>query len=388
MRKCIPISVFPSGALMLHDSREKFLLKYDLQVLCILLSVRTALRTYDIPSNLDHTSILNMFIYNEVLGLHISTTPLLISSRVLKAAEEIDPRLKLQWDEHGFVCGVSLDIATRLTKALGIKVLSVREFMHLVHRHPQLQSEHFAEWLADTYQLQETVRNPAADTNPIILHQKSSSAHLISSDGSVRIPISRPGWFHLSDIGEDGLPSKLSSLSQSGHWKFWSPESTDHTLGALRGFVSSSGTCSLDLGIPAIAKHPKIMIREVYEKVLPLVTSPLIKTWPIYKQLVDTRDCNTLAKFLDEHDLNSIRIIEPEDHLASHRINEQLIDMKGKKRLLGGSSEDLIIINKDHLLSMLRNSPDDGTIFVMGHEHPDADSIVSAIFEAVRRSLV
>jgi hypothetical protein len=329
-----------------------------------------------------------MFIYDEALRLHISTNPLLISSRVWKAARNIDPNLRVQWDEHAFVCVISHDVATKLTKALGVKMLNVKDFMQLAHRHPQLQSEHFAERLSDTYQLREFVDVQASHAVPTILHQDPSSFGLLSSSASLKMLIARPGWIHLDDIGNDGLPKKLCSLNQSGHWKFWSPESTQHALGALRGFVSSSGTCSLDLRIPNIARHPKIMIREVYEKVIAPDPSPLVDLWPIYERLTRSKDCDTLRGFLDGLDLDRIMIEESEDEFTGHREQERLIDMRGKKRIMNRDTKDLMIINKDHLLDTLRLAPGDGTCFVMGHRHPDADSIVSSIFEAVRRCLV
>lgn len=232
-----------------------------------------------------------MFIYDDVLRLYISTRPLLISSRVLKAAKTIDPEPRLRWDDHGFVCGVSHDLARKLSEALSIRMLNVREFMQLAQRHPELQSEEFSEWLSDTYEIELEGRNklPTSKQTPTLLHQYPSGSHLVSSTCSTKIPIARPGWFHLNDIGEDGIPIKPSSSNQPDHWKFWSPESTQHILGAMRGFVSSSGTCSLDLGIPTTAMHSKIMIREIYEKPIAPRASVIDSLWPTYEDLIHSR---------------------------------------------------------------------------------------------------
>lgn len=47
-------------------------------------------------------------------------------------------------------------------------------------------------------------------------------------------------------------------------WKFWTLGHHEFTAAAVRSFVTSSGTCSLDLGIPDFAQHPNFMIRECY----------------------------------------------------------------------------------------------------------------------------
>lgn len=92
-----------------------------------------------------------MYLFDDVFKLYINTSPLLISGRVLKAAQTINPNLRLEWDEDGFVCAVSHDLAQKLTARLGIKMLTVEEYMELARRHPCMKSKDFAEWLADTF---------------------------------------------------------------------------------------------------------------------------------------------------------------------------------------------------------------------------------------------
>lgn len=218
-----------------------------------------------------------MYIYDKILGCHISTEPLVVSNRVLKAAIDIDPELRLEWDERGFICSVSHDLATKLTAPLGIRMLSVRDFMHLSQRIPKVRSQDFSKWLSDSYCIntKEKVFDVSSKVSRLYQKPSFSASTLVSDNNEIEIPTARPGWFSLSQIGDNGLTMKLSLLNEPDHWKFWSPESADFICGAMRSFVTSSGTCSLDLEIPVFAKHPKIMIRECYDHVTPPSFSPL-----------------------------------------------------------------------------------------------------------------
>ncbi|KUJ24631.1 DHH phosphoesterase [Mollisia scopiformis] len=287
-----------------------------------------------------------MYIYDEILRIYINTSPLMVSIRVLQAVRDIDPPVQLSWDDHGFVCGVSHDVAMQLTKELGMRMLWVHEFMQLAHQHHRVALRY--------------------------LH------------------LAQPGWFNLDEIDHDGLPTTLSPTNQPGLWKFWSPESTEHVCGAVRSFVTSSGTCSLDLGIPIFAKHPKIMLRECYEKLEPPVPSPLCTIWPKYEKLIHLRDTLSLQRFLKELDISkiSISIEDYQDDFLYNRGKERLIDLIDKRRLLEREATNLEIIHEAQLLSMLCSPPDDQAFFVIGHARPDADSVVSSVFEAMRRHLV
>jgi hypothetical protein len=150
----------------------------------------------------------------------------------------------LSWDKNGFINKIPYDEATRLCSELGSVILSVKEFMNLAKREPRVASSDFAEWLNDTF----------------VLFQ---DGRMVNSNGStLNVPVSRPGWFYLDSIGADGLPTAISALPEPGKWKFWTQNDSSFSAAAVRSFVTSSGTCSLDLGIPPFARHPNLMIRE------------------------------------------------------------------------------------------------------------------------------
>lgn len=64
------------------------------------------------------------------------------------------------------------------------------------------------------------------------------------------------------------------------------------------------------------------------------------------------------------------------------------IDLIGKKRLYSGNFKYLRIIDKMAICQAVSAPRGNETTLVTGHDWPDADSIVSAVFEATRRSIL
>ena len=309
-----------------------------------------------------------MFFYDEILQLHINLSPLLISSRVLKAARNTG--VQLTWNSKGEICGVSYADKEALSRDLGITNLSVRDFMALVCREPKVASSEFAEWLIDRYTLSET--RQCFD----------------SQNKFVEMPISRPAWFRLEDVDDRGLPRRTSSSYSPGLWKFWSPGDIGFTSAAMRSFVTSSGTCSLDLGIPTFAKHPMIMIRECYQAREPEITSPIHSIWNEYECLTQKKDDVAIREFFASLQVKEQDVGSTFNEFVNNKEKEMWYDLAGKKRLLAEDFAGLLKIDESIIGKCLSAEPDESTTFVTGHAHPDADAIVSAIFEAVRRSLL
>ncbi|KAK4631626.1 hypothetical protein CLAFUW4_03785 [Fulvia fulva] len=88
-----------------------------------------------------------MFFYDQQLDLWINDSPLLISSKVQKAAQAFGH--EVQWNSKGHVCGLGHAVSLRLAEKLGSITLSVQQFMHLARRQPRVASDEFAEWLKD-----------------------------------------------------------------------------------------------------------------------------------------------------------------------------------------------------------------------------------------------
>jgi hypothetical protein len=169
----------------------------------------------DLPENKSQSR----FFYDDVLGLHVSVSPLLVSDRVLQAANELGLSEILQWDENGLICGISHTSATKLAQHLGIRMLNIQEFMGLAQRRPEVASPKFAEWLSDTFAICSNGQAVQVTDNPALLdfNDDELGRMLRSRDRHWNIPVARPGWFALDDVGPTGLPTKLSSASIMGH---------------------------------------------------------------------------------------------------------------------------------------------------------------------------
>ncbi|PMD46006.1 hypothetical protein L207DRAFT_576886 [Hyaloscypha variabilis F] len=311
-----------------------------------------------------------MAFYDETLGLYIYTTPLTVSSQVLEAADELG--ITLKWDSKGYVCRISHEAAMGLSKKLGLETLSVSQFMDLASRRPEVASPNFAEWLSDTYTI---------DSNGVCYDH---------SGDIVDLPRGRPGWFLLEDVNKEGYPIKINDQNSLGLWKYWSPNIIDPGVkcGAMRSFVTSSGTCSLDLGIPADARHLMVMIRGCYPALKAKDVSPIESIWNDYLSVTGRKDEAEIRRFITSQNIESLALGSNFNKLLNERDQERGFDLLGKKRILLGNYEGLQTITISDIHEILSGKPAKSTTYVVGHEHPDADSVVSSIFEALRRNLI
>lgn len=279
--------------------------------------------------------------------------------------------MNVKWNSKGHIYGLSYDDACALAASLGSMMLSVRDFMHLAVREPRVASPHFAEWLSGTYELSKTGET------------------LDHNGNNVDTPVSRPGWFNLSDIGGCGNPRKRVSSNEEGLWKFWTPGSSEWKSAAVRSYVTSSGTCSLDLGIPTFAKHPMMMLRECYPAKRSIPVSPINKIWHQYEAVTHSKDNKKIRDFLTS--IDSPSLVQQTDGLESflmEKEQEMAVDILGKRTLLLGQFSHLKKLSKADMMSTLKRTTQEATTMVIGHPHPDADSIVTAVYEATRRVLV
>lgn len=309
-----------------------------------------------------------MFFYDSTLQLYINDEPLLVSSKILGAAKRAG--VTLSWNEHGFINKIPFSDVKALSSELGSVMLTIREFMNLAKREPRVASRDFAEWLDDTFTL-------------------STDNRMIDANGDIfNVPAMRPGWFDLDSIDEDGLPTAMTSLPAVGKWKFWSQNDHSFTAAAVRSFVTSSGTCSLDLGIPSFARHPNFMVRECYRTVPPVNDNPLDRIWTEYEAVTFSRNDEDIGGFFRSLDMEGISQSHEElDGFIFEKNNERLTDLVGKKRLIEENFDNLRAITIEDISQALSILADAETTYVIGHEHPDADSIVSSVFEATRRQL-
>lgn len=100
------------------------------------------------------------------------------------------------------------------------------------------------------------------------------------------------------------------------------------------------------------------------------------------------RNGTALRQFFNTLDLNGIAVRQHQDPFLAHVDCERRADLLGKKLLFDQGDREVSIITKQMLENVLSRAPDNRTTFVLGHSRPDADAIVSSVFEAVRWSRV
>lgn len=384
----------------------------------------------------------NEFFFSPSLGQYVSRKPLSVDDRVVSAAEKLG--IHLSWDDKGRICDISLVDAKNLMTALGSSLLSPSEYWKTLNdaQHAKdhlmlksMQSNEFAEWLdvafkRDTNGLVQMIEHPDFINGELEYDNPNWT--------TINQPCGRPGWFNPA-LGVDpktAMPnfvkeeSSKNTLDWTGQtWKYWSTFRTDRSVGAIRGYVISSGTPSFDCDIPWTAHQDALMIREVRSEEL---------TRPLSKDLVDLADSiykyyeTTLAmkageknnqaqedffskrEFIFQFIRDNFAELNSTDHSSAFKIKEQLIDALGAIRLEGETIGDIDTLNTCKEISSLicgqnkqfrwsellefvktryesidkARSTGKPIIFVMGHENPDTDTVIASLFEAYRNSLI
>ena len=116
--------------------------------------------------------------------------------------------------------------------------------------------------------------------------------------------------------------------------------------------------------------------------------SPLDSIWSRYVTAIAKGENKELQEgiTLETLDLAGLKLNKNSTPLIDYK--EIAADVLGKNRLLGGYFDGFHILTVRDICQTLSKIPDPQTTYVVGHQNPDADSIVSAIFEAVRRNYV
>ena len=362
------------------------------------------------------------FFYSPSTKLYIARKPLKIDSRVLRAAEKA--KTKLNWNDEGRINSMNFDSCKKLLSALGSIMLSPIEYWGAFNDAKklndkdminELMSNKYSEWLDRVY-LRE---------GNFIDHAKIIDKYQYSGKKQKSIyPEGRPGWFNPEgNINKDGIPIRVEANREkfATSWKYWSPYNSVTQLDALapiRGYVTSVGKPSWDLGIPVDSRQPLLMIRECRKKPLEMPVkeeimanaNSMIKEFKnlesqgkfeeIYKNIGD------YFRFIKNHGA----LFKKSKEISIYKIREGLIDILGFLKVLSFSKKEI----KEELLSCInlvsetakgnyselkefikncRQSLKDalekkrGIVFVMGHKNPDTDTAISSVFEAWRNHL-
>lgn len=353
------------------------------------------------------------YFYSKSTGLWVAREPLKIDARVIKAAAECN--IQLSWDEEGRINYISNRQGLSLLKQLGATMLTLIDYW-LVLRDAkeeddermigELQSDKYTEWL-----------NTLVEEKEYLVINGTKIA--------VQMPFGHPGWFNHEDIDfKTGLPNKveLNREKHSAVWKYWSFCDYSYVAAAVRGWVTSVGKPSLDLGIPADAVYPVLILRECRKELLQPSVAPRIleqveRLISDYETLREKNaydkiyaGCSSFLEVISEHGSK----FQKSREMAIYKIREKLSEILGILRIVAKTREDAATIRqidrtakkfldretklKDRDFTLfVQNSRERlkkavsgyrPIIFVMGHKNPDTDTVVSALAESYRNHCI
>lgn len=299
------------------------------------------------------------WIYSRKLKLYVSLDPLKAESNVINIAK--NNNIKIEWDDYGNVINIDYDDSKKLVELLGGVMLSPNEYFtfynELVDNKKEdllskFVSNQFAEVLDRVY-----LRDGSYIDHPIIKSQYEYDGERKYEE----ILTGRPGWIFPSDISTStGHPTIVRKKSKDSNLiKYWSPDlsvTKRSACFAIRGYVTSVNSISLDLGIPVDSKQPKQMIRLCYKK----KPKSLLSENEIRKK--EENKCFN----------NGLKLIEKGTF--------------GNKKLKYEDFKKYILSIKDLLDDAIKKGKQ--IFFVMGHRNPDSDTVVTSVLESYRLHLL
>lgn len=378
----------------------------------------------------------NKYYYSKTLGLYISLEPLKVNNKLLNIGKKIG--VEISWNDDGMINFINYPDAKKILKELGSYMLSPNEYWQVINDAKEenrndvieaLTSKKYVEWL-DVVYIKNSDNRVFAYEKPDIIEEQNN-IRFKGNPINLEVKEGRPGWFDYTENKDiNGLPDKIyNSYMQINNkkygWKYWSINQIDSYVSAIRGYVLSSGTPSLDLDIPIIAKQPVLTVRECKREIDFIEIDSEMNFF--YEELEkDLRDINCkesgernrekleqfylkMSKKLFEVDKKILKA------LSSYKLkDEKLINCIGVLKVFAIDKGDLKILNalnklccylygssteismkdieryiigiRDEFKNAIHNGKE--VIFVMGHENPDTDTVISCIFEGYRNKQI
>ncbi|MBI4614903.1 MAG: DHH family phosphoesterase [Planctomycetes bacterium] len=383
---------------------------------------------YDFDGSLKMSDVVEDFFHSPSTGLYVFRHPLVVDSRVLAAADSIE--VKVEASPEKWLVNVPLADALRLLERLGGTALSLPEYFRVRRDAIQagdrdmlasLESDQFIEMLATVFLRDRTM-----------IHHPRAGGRLEfrGEEIPVRTPEGRYGWVHPDDFDlATGLPVRVARVRDvtDDTIKYWDTHTDIGRAGALmavRGFVTSVGKISCDLGFPADAVSEKLTIREcrrsrpegvLDERVLEEARSVLgryyaaVRDRSLYARVPEWHE--SLLWFVERHRA----LLSTAGDVAAQVLKEDLRDALGIFWCRALADGELALAGRIHAaagaFSGLCGAPIDkgsfshfvagrrealrraireraSIVFVLGHDNPDTDAIVSALAEAFRQHLL
>ncbi|MFH1036662.1 MAG: DHH family phosphoesterase [Patescibacteria group bacterium] len=365
------------------------------------------------------------YFYSKSTGLYVAREPLRTDARVIKAA--LDCGIQLSWDDEGRINYITFDDGLSLLRQLGATMLTVNDYWSVFKDASeskdedmlkQLQSDKYAERLNTIVEDKTYLIN-----NPTFGKSDENSGYL-GEKKTVQMPFGHPGWFDPKDINfESGLPQKveLNREKYSTSWKYWSFCDYNYKAAAIRGWVTSVGKPSLDLGIPSNALYPVLVLRECRKQLLqpsvdPQILAQAVELIKEYEDRIKRNEYKDLylgnqvfLSFIERYGIEFQKSRETE----ICKIREKITEILGILRVIAKTNNDNPILGRindvarrlsgveediqfRNFVSFIRDSKKrlqealavyKPVVFVMGHKNPDTDTVVSALAESYRNHL-
>lgn len=367
------------------------------------------------------------YFYSKSTGLYVAREPLRVDARVIKAAS--DCGIRLNWDDEGRINFLTLYESIDLLQKLDATMLAIEDYWLVLKDATEakdkqmireLQSDKYTEWFNTIIERKEYL------INHLSVQKEGQSYIYKGTKKEVRMPFGHPGWFNPEDIdSETGLPKKaeLNREKYSTSWKYWSYCDYDYAAAAIRGWVTSIGKPSLDLGIPANALYPVLLIRECRKELLQPSVDPKIleEATELIRDYTDWAKSGNYEKIYLERELflkfisNHGSKFQKSREMEIYKIREKITEILGLLRIIAKRKNDTSILSEiDRIARKLWNAKEKTIqfedlvsfvkstrarlkealstykpiVFVMGHKNPDTDTVVSALAEAYRNHLL
>lgn len=382
---------------------------------------------YNFDGSLRLTEVVRDFVHSPATGLYVFRHPLIVDERVLAAADELG--IKIQASPQKWLVNTKLADVLRLLEHLGSTALSLPEYFQVkrdleragdLDAMRSLEPDSYIEMLATVFVNDEVViHHPTA----------APSGELSGNATPVSTPVGRYGWIREQDIDlATGLPRMVSFERnvEDNTLKYWDTHTDIGRRGvlmAVRGYVTSVGKISVDLGFPADAISHKLTIREC-KRVPPsgVLDDDLLALGkrvlaPYYEACRDGSLCNPRPAWLPAV-VDLVRthgdVLRTVDDLPARVLKEDLWDAIGagwSSALAHGDPAATEIANAARTFAgVLAEAVTDARfvefietsrarmnaavaqrgsiVFVVGHDNPDTDTVVSAMAEAFRQHLL
>lgn len=380
---------------------------------------------YDFDGSLHLADVVRDFFHSPSTGLYVYRHPLTVDERVLQAADELGIEIKASPEK--WVVNITLANALRLLEKLSASALTLPQYFQ-VRRDAIRSGDADAARCLEPDSFVEMLGTVFVHDKTVIHHPRAVDGRFEGEAKPVNTPAGRYGWVHPDDIDlATGMPTKVTferniEDQTLKYWDTHTPIGRDGVLMAVRGYVTSVGKISVDLGFPADAISHKMTVRECRathpEGVLGDAVMQAGKTTvALYDQaLEDGSLLKAVPAWLPTY-LGFVRAHAAElravDDLPARILKENVWDGLGalwSAALAQGraeAAEEISQVARDfskvaavedaaflHFLRGRRQAMNAAVaahgsiVFVVGHDNPDTDTVVSAMAEAFRQHLL